>query len=111
MTQKIISDLEMPFLLRLFLQTENQVGTHRGSECSGTIIDNHWIATSFDCCKDIVAFRLMNFGRGSEQKANDGENIGISKEPFQIGQNKENSRKVNGHGHTKFVLRTPDQTF
>ena len=79
----------MPFLLRLFLQTENQIGTNRGSECSGTIIDNHWIATSFDCCKDIVAFRLMNFGRASEQKADDGQNIGISKEPFQIGQNKE----------------------
>lgn len=55
--------MELPFIVRLFLQNKDQVGTSEGSECSGTIIDNHWIATSFDCCQDIIAYRLINFGR------------------------------------------------
>ena len=66
----------MPFIIRLFLQTENQVGTRRGSECSGTIIDNHWIATSYDCCQDIVAFRLVDFGDRRVTRVEQG-NIGI----------------------------------
>ena len=45
------------------MQNENQIDTKEGSECSGTIIDNHWIATSFACCENIVAFQLVNFGR------------------------------------------------
>ena len=53
----------MPFIVRLFLQSQNQIDTKKGSECSGTIIDNHWIATSFACCEDMVAFQLVNFGQ------------------------------------------------
>ena len=66
----------MSFIIRLFLQTEDQVGTSRGSECSGTIIDNHWIATSYDCCQDIVAFRLVNYGDRKVTRVEQG-NIGI----------------------------------
>ena len=45
------------------MQNQHQIDTKHGSECSGTIIDNHWIATSFACCENIVAFQLVNFGR------------------------------------------------
>ena len=45
------------------MQNKHQVDTKQGSECSGTIIDNHWIATSFACCENIVAFQLVNFGQ------------------------------------------------
>ena len=83
----------MPFIVRLFLQKRDQVGTTKGSECSGTIIENHWIATSFDCCKDITAFRLVNFGKRSEGKAEPRKNIGIKKYPFKIGEIEENSQK------------------
>ena len=66
------SDLEMSFIVRLFLQKQHQVGTRQGSECSGSIIDNHWIATSFACCKDIVAFNLINYGRTITTKVEQG---------------------------------------
>ena len=55
--------MELPFIVRLFMQNQHQIDTKHGSECSGTIIDNHWIATSFACCENIVAFQLVNFGR------------------------------------------------
>ena len=57
------SDSEMPYIVRFFLQKEDQIGTNQGSECSGTIIDNHWIVTSFACCENIAAFKLLDFGR------------------------------------------------
>ena len=66
-------DLEMPYIVRLFLQKKHEIETNQGSECSGTIIDNHWIATSFVCCEDIVAFRLINFGRNRMRKVDQGQ--------------------------------------
>ena len=45
------------------MQHKNQVDTKQGSECFGTIIINHWIAKSFSCCENIVAFQLVNFGQ------------------------------------------------
>ena len=72
----------MPFIVRLFLQTLDQVDTKKHSECSGTIIDNHWIATSFACCENIVAFKLLDFGRNRIMKVEQG-NIGIG--PLKIG--------------------------
>ena len=53
----------MPYIVRFFLQKEDEIGTKEGSECSGTIIDNHWIVTSFACCENIAAFKLLDFGR------------------------------------------------
>ena len=70
-----ILDLQMPYIVKLFLQKQNQVGKE-GSECSGTIIDNHWIATSFACCENIVAFRLLEFGGKRMMKVEQGS-IGI----------------------------------
>ena len=70
-----ILDLQMPYIVKLFLQKHNQVG-REGSECSGTIIDNHWIATSFACCENIVAFRLLNFSGKRMMKVEQGS-IGI----------------------------------
>ena len=72
----------MPYIVRLFLQTLDQVGTRKHSECSGTIIDNHWIATSFACCGNIVAFKLLDFGRNRIMQVEQG-NIGIG--PLKIG--------------------------
>ena len=68
----------MPFVTRLFLQKENQVGTRDGFECSGTIIDDYWIATSFDCCKGIVAFKIIhNFSRSNSKKSQNSGNFQI----------------------------------
>ena len=75
----------MPYIVRLFLQKQAEVDTKKGSECSGTIIDNHWIATSFACCENIVAFKLLDFGRNRMMKVDQGI-IGIG--PLKI-QNEE----------------------
>ena len=39
-----------PYVVRLLMQTKDQVGTSQGSQCSGTIISEHWVATSESCC-------------------------------------------------------------
>ena len=77
--------MQMPYIVRLFLQQLAEVGTKKGSECSGTIIDNHWIATSFACCENIVAFKLLDFGRNRMMKVEQGI-IGIG--PLKV-QNEE----------------------
>ena len=72
----------MPFVVRLFLQNKAEIGTNQGFECSGSIIDDHWIATSYACCDQIVAFRLLNFGLRKMSKGLAKESIGYG--PIEI---------------------------
>ena len=49
-----------PFLVDLLMQTQEQLGTAKGTSCSGTIISDHWVATSEECCEN-VAGAILDF--------------------------------------------------
>ena len=59
------SNVNMPWVVRLFLQTEEQREIQNGFDCAGSIVDNYWIVTSRSCCNDITSIELLfNFERG-----------------------------------------------
>ena len=42
-----------PFLVDLLMQTEEQLETAEGTQCTGVIISDHWVATSESCCENV----------------------------------------------------------
>ena len=57
-----------PYVVRLLMQTEDQVETAQGKQCSGTIISEHWVATSESCC-DGAEQAILDF---SDDRTGDG---------------------------------------
>ena len=58
----------MPWVVRIFLQKENQLRTHNGFQCTAIVIDNFWLATTRNCCKDIRRIKILfNFDRSNDE--------------------------------------------
>ena len=63
-----------PYVVRLLMQTEDQIETAEGNQCSGTIISEHWVATSESCC-DGAEQAILDF---SDDRTGSGGNGGTS---------------------------------
>ena len=43
-----------PYVVNLLMQTEDQVNSAEGQQCTATIVSPYWIATSESCCDGAV---------------------------------------------------------